>query len=198
MPSVRTASECSRCSGSGIVLGIILVLWLIGTPEFDSGKRSRTGRSSPRRGCSARAWPSAGSTSRPRGAAAFLEADRERKAHQAVIDERRRIAQELHDVVAHDERHRRAGRCRRARDRHEPGRGTEVAPPRSRRRAARRCRRCDGCSACSARRGRAGSADVRSEAGRCRGSDREGRSGGVPVTLRFEGDVISSSRRASG
>jgi hypothetical protein len=49
--------------GLAYVLGIILVRWLVGTPEFDFGQALRTGRSSPR-GCSARAWRLAGSTSR--------------------------------------------------------------------------------------------------------------------------------------
>ena len=88
--------------GLAYVLGIILVIWLIGTPEFDSGQALQNWA------VFTAAWMFGESMATRRKylasleeRAALLEADRERKAHQAVIDERRRIAQELHDVVAH-------------------------------------------------------------------------------------------------
>jgi signal transduction histidine kinase len=88
--------------GLAYVLGIILVLWLIGTPEFDSGQALQNWA------VFTAAWMFGESMATRRKylasleeRAALLEADRERKAQQAVIDERRRIAQELHDVVAH-------------------------------------------------------------------------------------------------
>jgi signal transduction histidine kinase len=88
--------------GLAYVLGIILVLWLIGTPEFDSGQALQNWA------VFTAAWMFGESMATRRKylasleeRAALLEVDRERKAHQAVIDERRRIAQELHDVVAH-------------------------------------------------------------------------------------------------
>ena len=88
--------------GLAYVLGIILVLWLIGTPEFDSGQALQNWA------VFTAAWMFGESMATRRKylasleeRAALLEADREQKAHQAVIDERRRIAQELHDVVAH-------------------------------------------------------------------------------------------------
>jgi len=88
--------------GLAYVLGIILVVWLVGTPEFDSGQALQNWA------VFTAAWMFGQSMATRRKylssleeRAALLEADRERKAHQAVIDERRRIAQELHDVVAH-------------------------------------------------------------------------------------------------
>ena len=88
--------------GIAYVLGIILVIWLVGTPEFDSGQALLN------TAIFTAAWMFGESMATRRKylasleeRAALLEADRERKAHQAVVDERRRIAQELHDVVAH-------------------------------------------------------------------------------------------------
>ncbi len=88
--------------GLAYVLGIILLVWLVGTPEFDSGQALQTWA------IFTAAWMVGESMATRRKylasleeRAALLEADRERKAEQAVIDERRRIAQELHDVVAH-------------------------------------------------------------------------------------------------
>ena len=88
--------------GLGYVLGIILVIWLVGTPEFDSGQVLQNWA------VFTAAWMFGQSMATRRKylssleeRAALLEADRERKAHEAVIGERRRIAQELHDVVAH-------------------------------------------------------------------------------------------------
>jgi signal transduction histidine kinase len=88
--------------GLAYVLGIILLLWLVGTPEFDSGQALLNSA------IFTAAWMFGESMATRRKylasleeRAALLEADRERKAQQAVVDERRRIAQELHDVVAH-------------------------------------------------------------------------------------------------
>ena len=88
--------------GLAYVLGIILVLWLVGTPQFDSGQALQNWA------VFTAAWMFGESMATRRKylasleeRAALLEVERERKAHQAVIDERRRIAQELHDVVAH-------------------------------------------------------------------------------------------------
>ncbi|HMK13130.1 MAG TPA: sensor histidine kinase, partial [Acidimicrobiales bacterium] len=88
--------------GIACVLGIILVIWLVGTPEFDSGQALLN------TAIFTAAWMFGESMATRRKylasleeKAALLEADRERKAQQAVVDERRRIAQELHDVVAH-------------------------------------------------------------------------------------------------
>jgi signal transduction histidine kinase len=88
--------------GLAYVLGSILLIWLVGTPEFDSGQALLNAA------IFTAAWMFGESMANRRkylatleDRTALLEADRERKAQQAVIDERRRIAQELHDVVAH-------------------------------------------------------------------------------------------------
>ncbi len=88
--------------GLAYLLGIILVIWLIGTPEFDSGKTLQN------LAIFTAAWMFGQSVANRRKylasleeRAALLEAEKEAKAERAVVDERRRIAQELHDVVAH-------------------------------------------------------------------------------------------------
>jgi len=96
------AKRVQSLVGLGYVIGVIGVVWIVGTPEFDSGQALLN------IAIFVAAWAFGESMAARRKylasleeRAALLEADRERKAHQAVVDERRRIAQELHDVVAH-------------------------------------------------------------------------------------------------
>ena len=81
----------------------------------------------------------------------MLERERDEEAKRAVADERLRIAQELHDVVAHSMGviAVQAGVGAHVIDT-DPGRGQEVARGDRARRAARRSPRSAACSACCA------------------------------------------------
>ena len=130
--------------------------------------------------------------------AELLERERELRAHEAVAEERARIARELHDLVAHNvsvmvvQAGRRAPR---------PGSraGVDRARrwPRSSRPAARRWSRRAGCSACCGRDGRAAADSSRSRASTSIDVLVEQvERAGLPVTLAVEGEPVAAARRA--
>ena len=151
---------------------------------------------SRRRSCSASCMRNRSRLNRAlREKAAALERERAGAAEQAALEERTRIAGELHDVVAHAlsamscRRRRRAGWPSATRS----GRATRSPPSRTTGREA--LTRCGGCSACCAARTRS-SRSRRSRAcatSRSLGAPRA--AAGLPVELHVEGEPRRAARR---
>ena len=130
--------------------------------------------------------------------AALLERRREDAAGRAVVDERTRIAGELHDVVAHALSAmtvQATGARRLALTRPELA---LAAFERDRdRRAARRSTSCAGCSASCAARTPSSRSRRSRRCATCSSLARRTTAAGLPVTLRVEGEAARARRPAS-